>query len=196
MLLEETPFPDASRSTKDKQVAFMRRFAEQMERIKGVAERQLAQSELTAEDRKVLEDVMQIGHQRRGSGSAPKYTGWYPALFYRGPEDCVKPDALVADVHTDPPDEMDGDPGCVLHQAVGGVDLMVIAVVNGADRMAYVGPTLSHYEFEMECVARKTDSEWQRELAAGKAPPRPEWTRGYLVPKGGVDLYQRPRIRR
>ena len=46
----------------------------------------------------------------------------------------------------------------------------------------YAGPTLSHYEFEMPGVARKTDGEWKADLLDGKAPPRPEWTRGYLVP--------------
>jgi len=142
----------------------------------------LNQKELSNDERKVLEDVMQIVHQEIGSASVTEYTGWYPALFYNGPEDCVKWDALVADVHTNPPTPVHGDPGCVLHQGVGSVDLMVIAIDNGKDRVAYVGPTLSHYEFEMRGVARKTDREWKADLLHAKVPPRPEWTRGYLVP--------------
>ena len=31
-------------------------------------------------------------------------------------------------------------------------------------------------------VTRKADSEWKKDLQAGKAPPRPAWTRSYLVP--------------
>ncbi len=181
-LLAATPFPPAVAATQAKQVKFLRDFAAQMGRLKTVATKQLAQQELTPDERKVLEDVMQIGHQAFGSARVPKYTGWYPALFYRGPQDCVKWDALVADVHTDVPAPDHGDPGCVLHQGVGGVDLLIIAAENGSDRVAYAGPTLSHYEFEMPGVARKSDKEWKTDLLDAKVPPRPEWTRGYLVP--------------
>jgi hypothetical protein len=31
-------------------------------------------------------------------------------------------------------------------------------------------------------VTRKADSEWKQDLQAGQAPPRPAWTRSYLVP--------------
>src|SRR5262249_46108365 len=111
-----------------------------------------------------------------------QYNGWYPKLFYKGVEDSGKWDALVADVHTDVPAEVLGDPGCVLTQGVGCVDLLLVAIDNGKDRMVYAGPLLSHYEFEMPGVTRKSDSEWKKELGASKAPPRPEWTRSYLVP--------------
>jgi Protein of unknown function (DUF3160) len=115
-------------------------------------------------------------------GRPPRYEGWYFDLFYRGREDGDRADALVADVHTNVPDRLVGDRGCVLHQAVGNVDLLLIAVDNGKDRMIYAGPVLSHYEFEVPGVSRKSDSEWQQDLAKGQAPPRPGWTRTYLVP--------------
>src|SRR5262249_31853077 len=113
-LLEGTPFPATVEATQTKQGTFLRKFAAHVGRLKAVAEKQLAQKELTADERKVLEDVMQVGHQRDGSGTRPKYTGWYPALFYRAPEDCVRWEALVADVHTDVPTAVHNDPGCIL----------------------------------------------------------------------------------
>ena len=64
-----------------------------------------------------------------------------------------------------------GDPGCVLHQGVGNVDLLLIAIDNGKDRMVYAGPVLSHYEFEMPGVTRKSDSEWKEDLRAGRLTP-------------------------
>jgi hypothetical protein len=70
----------------------------------------------------------------------------------------------------------------VLHQGVGNVDLMIIAIDNGKDRVVYVGPTMSHYEFEMPSAQRKTDKEWKKDIIDGKFPPRPDYTRGYLVP--------------
>jgi len=196
-LLEQTPFPDAVKATQAKQVKFFRDFATQMGKIRNVAEKQLAQKELTADEKKVLEDVMQIGSQAWGSGSQPKYTGWYPALFYRDPKDCVKWDAITADVHTDPPAPPHGDPGCVLHQGVGSVDLTLIAIDNGKDRVVYLGPTMSHYEFETPNAIRKTDKEWKAQLLDGKHPPRPDWTRGYLIPmteRKQIEAWQKQRL--
>ena len=31
-------------------------------------------------------------------------------------------------------------------------------------------------------MTRKADSEWKKEIGAGKLPARPEWTKRYLVP--------------
>ena len=153
--------------------------------LKAIADKQLNQKELAPEEITVLKDIVEI----RGGSGGPRYNGWYPKLFYKEAKDCGKYDAIVADVHTDVPDDNVGDPGCVLHQGVGGVDVMLIAIDNGKDRTVYAGPTLSHYEFEMPGTTRKSDAEWKVGLIEGKAPPRPEWTKGYLVP----DADRKPR---
>src|SRR5206468_4142586 len=145
------------RDVQKRQADFFRNFARQTGLLKGIAVKQLAQKPLTAEETRVLKDVVQIS---QGSGFT-RYNGWYPKLFYKGPEDCGKWDALVADVHTDVPAPVLGDPGCVLTQGVGCVDLLLVAIDSGKDRMVYAGPLLSHYEFEMPRVTRKSDSEWK-----------------------------------
>lgn len=177
-LIERTPFPPTMQIVQTRQTKFLRHFAAQMVRLKTVAEKQRDQKELTADERKVLEDVMQFEHIRIGSGgqTTERCTGWYPSLFYREPRDCMTWDAIVADVHTDPGSS-------ILHQGVGSVDLIVIAINNGQDHVVYAGPTFSHYEFEMPGAARKTDREWKTDLLDAKHPPRPEWTRSYLVPQ-------------
>jgi hypothetical protein len=161
---------------RDKQVKFFRDFASQVRVLREIAAKQLARKELTVDEKRVLEDVVQIEH---GSGFT-RYNGWYPALFYKGRKDSAKWDALVADVHTDPPD--DTGPGSVLHQAVGNVDLLMIAIDNGQDRVVYAGPVMSYYEFEMSGTGRKSDEEWKADIEEAKIPTRPEWTHGYLVP--------------
>jgi hypothetical protein len=163
-------------------VRFLRNFAKTLRTLREIAEKELAQKALSESETKFLEDVIEVVHTRMGSGGTTQWLGWYPQLFYFGPLDALKWDAIVADVHTNPPDKEAGDPGCVLHQGVGSVDLMLMAVDNGKDRMVYAGPVLSHYEFEMPGVSRMSDSEWKAQLQAGKTPPRPEWTRGYLAP--------------
>jgi hypothetical protein len=178
-LIEETLYPNAT--LRQQHTKFLGNFAEKMATLRAIAEKELAQRELTKQETKFLEDVIEIYHVREGSGSRRMYAGWYPGLFYLGGPDSLKWDALVADVHTNPPTPIVGDPGCVLHQGVGGVDLLMIAIDNGKDRMVYAGPVLSHYDFEMPGVSRKSDNEWKNDLRAGRKPPRPEWTHGYLV---------------
>jgi len=179
-LIEETPYAQAA--IQQSHAKFLRNFAGRMATLRGIAEKELAQEGLTNEETKFLEDVIETHHSRFGSGSILTFGGWYPGLFYFGVEDSMKWDALVADVHTNPPAPLIGDPGCVLHEGVGSVDCLLIAVDNGKDRMAYAGPVLSHYEFEMPSATRVADSEWKNELRLTRVPPRPAWTSGYLVP--------------
>jgi hypothetical protein len=199
-LIEQTPYPDylaeeqvpkagklvlasVRRSGKDlqaKQASFFRNFARQTGTLKEIAGKELLGEKLSAAETKFLEETVQLA---RASGLAG-YNGWYPGLFYRGYRDCEDRDALVADVHADPPSRRDEDPGCVLHEGVGNIDLLVVAVDSGSDHMIYAGPVLSHYEFEMAGVTRKSDGEWRDDLSQHKAPPRPDWTRGYLIPAG------------
>jgi hypothetical protein len=191
-LIEKTPFPSGTavkkttrgdiqidfKELQKQQAAFLRNFAQQVGTLKTIAGKQLEQQELTALEAKFLKDIV----QKDGGSGHTEYTGWYTKLFWKSTTDAGQPDPLVADVHTDVPAPVHGDPGCVLHQGVGNVDLLLIAIDNGKDRMVYAGPVLSHYEFEMSGIVRKADSEWRKDLGAGKLPPRPEWTRGYLIP--------------
>jgi hypothetical protein len=190
-LIEKTPFPNGTavkkttrgdvqtnfKELQKQQAAFLRNFAQQIGRLNTIVSKQLEQKELTAAEAKFLKDIVQ---KDRSSGHT-EYNGWYTKLFWKSTTDAGQSDPLVADVHTDVPTPVHGDPGCVLHQGVGNVDLLLIAIDNGKDRMVYAGPVLSHYEFEMTGMARKPDSEWRKDLSGGRLPPRPEWTREYLV---------------
>ncbi|MEQ8999306.1 MAG: DUF3160 domain-containing protein [Coleofasciculus sp. B1-GNL1-01] len=176
--INRTRFPDSSRQIQERQVKFLENFAEKVAILKDIATKELAQQELSQEQTRFLRNIVEID----GGSGGPYYRGWYPSLFYEEPKDSNSWDAIVADVHTDVPDPVFGDPGAVLHQGVGNVDLLMIAVDNGEDKMVYAGPVLSHYEFEMPGVVRKSDSEWQNDIKEGNVPPRPQWTEGYLVP--------------
>ena len=191
-LIEKTPFPERSvekdngwgskykvrlQNIRQRQVEFFKNFAQQLAILKEIAIKQLAQEQLAQEETTFLRDVVEI---RSGSGFK-RYNGWYPKLFYKGDKDSDKQDAIVADVHTDVPSDIPLNPGCVLHEGVGNVDLLMIAVDNGEDKIVYAGPVLSHYEFEMPGVSRLSDSEWLNGLKNGKVPPRPDWTKSYLV---------------
>ena len=176
------------------QVAHLNNFAAQMATLQDIAERELAQQPLTAAETNLLATLIEATPTCLFPNFG-QFTGWYPGLFYvsayyqspfgSGNFDSAAGsamwDAMVADVATDLPDDTVGDPGAVLHEATGNVNLMLIAVDNGPDRMVYAGPVLSHYEFEVPGLDRLTDADWQATLTATNPAP-PEWTASYLVP--------------
>ncbi len=85
-----------------------------------------------------------------------------------------QPAALVADVATDPN-------GLVLEEAIGHIDEIYAAVpVDGKLRIVK-GGVYSYYEFTWPMQDRLTDVKWRQMLDEQKAPPRPEWTKAFLV---------------
>lgn len=178
-VIERATIDDLVHRRKNGEIKFLRQFARQVSILKTIAEKELAQAELNMDETKFLKEVVQT--LRQGSGQT-KYGGWYPQLFYNGKEDSGTADAIVADVHTDPPDGIVPDPGCILNQSVGNVDLLLLAVEYRGQWIMYGSGVLSHYEFETPNGMRLADNEWAKELYAGHAPPRPAWTQSYLAP--------------
>lgn len=188
---EET-YPIDLQKWKAGQQEFLRNFAATVERLEAMANKELNEAVFTQEETQFLEDW--INRESFGSRGPPRYDGWYPRLFYYSnrpfkilegdltTHDVERWDAIVADVHTDVPYREIGDLGSVLHEGVGNVNLLMIAVDCGEDRAVYAGPVLSHYEFETgPGVVRKSDSEWQADHETSKIPSPPKWTDGYLV---------------
>ena len=174
---------------KSRQVASLNNFAATMITLQTIASKELAQLPLTQAETDFLKDVVELHYAY--NPTMRQFNGWYPGLFYLNSfqqfpfglyEGSDMWDAMVADVHTDPPDPILGDPGAVIHEGIGHVHLLMIAVDNGPDRMVYAGPVLSHYEFEMPGTTRMSDATWKANLRANQKPPSPDWTKSYLVP--------------
>jgi len=180
-------------------LALVDHFVATMETLRSISEKELSKTPFSATDNLFLQRLVEFDYVGKRT-----YTGWYPNLFYQPGREYVPPrfdpnggtqdtgdekgsdywDALVTTVHTDPPDVVLGDPGSILHQAVGNVQMLFVAVDNGpGDLAVYAGPVLSHYEFELGPNTRLTDAEWKSQVTNNIIPPAPEWTRGYLVPK-------------
>jgi hypothetical protein len=177
---------------KEARLAFCTNFMQQMATLETLATKELQQQPFTDTEVAFFRDLME--QQANGYVSIPRFGGWYPGLFYQDYGQLLIPpdqaqddingsnlsDPLVTDIETAVPDQIDPIGG-VLHEATGNVDLLVIAVDNGPDKMVYAGPTLSHYEFILPGpnLKRLTDEEWQ----TSAWPARPDWTTSYLVPK-------------
>ena len=177
-------------SLQTNRIAFMDQFIATAGTLQSISEKELSHTELAAEEVTFLENV--IEDQTAYVSGFRKYTGWYPALFYRPARQFGDwglgqgsdfSDPLVTDVHTDTFDAVHGDPGSILHEGVGNVYMaFVVADCGGTNLTMYAGPVLSHYEFELGPTTRMTDSQWQANVLAGVLPPQPDWTRGFLVP--------------
>jgi hypothetical protein len=175
---------------------FLDHFAATMGTLRGIAEKELARQPLSTNEVAFVQGI--IANPQAYAGIRD-YSGWYPRLFYPAVHEAVGLlgwpqwpfafqdgqgpdiyDPLVTDVHTDTFDNVRGDPGGVLHEAVGEVHLLMMAVDCGpGDRAVYAGPVLSHYEFELGPNTRLTDSEWRGRISI---TPPPAWTRSFLVP--------------
>jgi uncharacterized protein DUF3160 len=59
----------------------------------------------------------------------------------------------------------------------------VAAIDNENDRMIYVRPDYSYYEFQHPAAERLTDPLWMQLLMSNKAPPRPAWTSAFQSAK-------------
>jgi hypothetical protein len=87
-----------------------------------------------------------------------------------GVEEKGRKTTLIADVHTY------SFEGLVIEEAVGNVDLIVVACPSpdGSIFLA-AGPVLSYYEFKHPMSDRLTDEAWRAMLASPTRPDRPQW---------------------
>jgi hypothetical protein len=153
-----------------RQVRVLKRMGETVGRLETLARKELAGEAFTDDEQQWVKTIISGVN---GMCGAPGYTGWYNELFYGGPARCAEWEPTVVDVHTDP------NSGDVLEEGVGNCNFLVAAIDNGGDRMIYVGPVYSFYEFRQEAGKRLTDQEWQQMLNDGQQPPRPEWVKEF-----------------
>jgi hypothetical protein len=183
----DPPFTNTFGAMWTNRVTFLDNFASAMTNLQAISDAELAHLPMSSNQVLFIKGIVENpGIIYTG---AKTYSGWYPGLFFvnsRAAKStdyaCDRWDPVVTDVHTDPAEPLVSDPGSVLHEAVGNVHLMLIAIDCDADKMVYAGPVLSHYEFELGPTTRKTDGQWKSDLRAQNLPPQPDWTRSYLVP--------------
>jgi hypothetical protein len=156
-----------------RQVAFLEQMAETLGKLESLARKERAAEPFTKQEQEWLKKVIDI----RGGGSGPPtYSGWYCELFYGGGHRSADWEPTIVDVHTDPDSES------VLEEGVGTCNFLVVAIDNGDDRMIYVGPAFSYYEFHQPAEHRLTDEQWAKMLVTGQAPSRPAWTDSFQAP--------------
>ncbi len=165
---------------KDWILKYFAQMAGVMDTLATIADKQLRRAALVSSETAFLQSMLY------DSGvCGVEFNGWYPKLFYRGPEQCDEKDLVIADVHTQPTDEAGNPVGHVMHAGTGPLDLaIIIAEVENGQRRAYIGPVMSYYEHVTVNFKRLTDEEWQ-ELYAQPSSVRPAWANVYLADASG-----------
>lgn len=139
------------------------------------------------------EDFIKNWLMNEDAGCTQVYTGHYPSMFYGGSSDVGTQgkDFIVADVHTQPTDEMGSMVGRVLHVGTGYVNMMIVVAEDPADKCltSYIGPVGSYYEHVTEKFNRLTDQDWARVTEDNRSKRvvglRPSWTNVYLANVNG-----------
>lgn len=167
------------KSTTARAVSFLEQMSETAGKLETLAKKELRAEAFSAAEKAWLKKTIDI----RGGGSGPpRYDGWYTTMFFGGGYRSAEWDPVVADVHTDP------NAGTVLEVGVGSPNFLVIAVDNEDDRMVYVGPSASYYEFTQPAGQRLTDEAWQLLLQTKKEPARAAWMKSYRGTPYGREL--------
>lgn len=96
--------------------------------------------------------------------------GWYGKLFFN-PDANLVFDPTIADVHTQPTDEVGNPVGRVLHVGTGAARPMVVIADGCNGPRAYAGLASSYYEVITSNFERMTDEDWARTgLSAAREP--------------------------
>ena len=169
-------------------------FEKLLERLLAIAEKELANEELKADDYKFIREfgthleavvaapsarVVQLQKEIEKAQAAKdfKLVAGLAAELSAERDPALKT-TIVADVHTDQNSRQ------VLEEGTGYVNLGLFVYLQPDGRLAIgAGPVLSYYEFKQPMADRLTDEKWREVLKKGGVK-QPEWTRWYLSEKG------------
>jgi hypothetical protein len=159
------------------------------DRLARLSEKELAQEPFTPSEEQWLKQTAERGEMCGGEW----WSGWYPELFLR--EQWKESPALIADVHTTLPSEID-PLASTLHVATGQVATMPFIVNTDEGSTMYVGPTFTYYEVVTRAPTPKrlTDQEWKEQLTSG--PVAPQWTRNFRFSEAATPIQPSPDTRR
>ncbi|MDY9924715.1 DUF3160 domain-containing protein [Methanosarcina sp.] len=126
-----------------------------LEKLIEISEKELKNEELTEEDKYYIFEFGEIIKMSVDADEEARKT------------------TLVADVHTEPNDEL------VLEEGTGYVDMVIVAYKLPDGRIFLAaGPVMSYYEFKQPMSDRLTDEKW-REMLEKNPPEKPEWALTY-----------------
>lgn len=114
-----------------------------------------------------------------GCGEPAGAEGWYAQLFFDSMTGLLY-DPTIADVHTQPTDEVGNMVGKVLHVGTGTPRFMVVTVETCSGPRAYAGLASSYFEKITENFERLDDETWAADIEA-TTPDDVPWMKSLVV---------------
>jgi len=157
---------------------YFTRFGNINRTLAGLARKQLNGEKKSNEDWAFIQQMIYEAPDCGG----PILTGWVTQLFIQGESAFLKPDYIIADVHTAPTDAAGGPVGWVYHVGTGPVNLAVLLTEDEDGVMtSFVGPVMSYYEYVSMNFKRFTDQEWSAAFeTTSQQEFRPEFSQSFL----------------
>lgn len=117
-----------------------------------------------------------------GGCGSPEGTpsGWYAGLFLM-PHTALQFDPIVADVHTQPTDDVGTEVGNILHVGTGYPRLLVTTVDTCVGPRAYAGVVSAYHEQITTDFDRMSDARWAARLQLPARPTDVRWLAGALA---------------
>ncbi len=153
-----------------------------MVRLGKMAERERANQPLTADDLDFINHMVSIDGKSAGCTTVLEAQGWFADLFWNR-DDALWHRPVIADVHTQPTDEIGNMVGRVLHVGTARPRMMVVTLQHdgGKNTQTYRGFVSTYAEFQTSDFKRLTDEDWGAQVYE-KSPPAPEWLQPILAP--------------
>ncbi len=136
--------------------AYFKKLGEISSTLRQMAEHERTGTPFTAEQMAFINQAVAIQY---GCGDPEGSSGWYSELFFSN-WSSAQLDPTIADVHTQPTDEVGNPVGRVLHVGTGMPRLMVLTMDTCVGPRAYVGVASSYFEQVTENFERLTDEAW------------------------------------
>lgn len=119
-----------------------------------------------------INDAVRIEQQDVVCATVPAPDGWLSDLYLIS-DNAIEFDPTIADVHTQPADEVGNPVGKVLHVGTGYPRLMVTTIDTCQGPRAYAGVTFAYHEQVTSDFERLTDEDWSSQLGAAPAADVP-----------------------
>ena len=135
-----------------------------------MARAQRAGQPFTAEQLAFINDAVRVDQESVGCVTIDVPNGWYASLFFERPKS-LEFDPTIADVHTQPADEVGNIVGKVLHVGTGYPRYLVTTIDTCNGPRAYAGVVYAYHEHVTENFERLTDEQWAQRFQQGGARP-------------------------
>ena len=139
--------------------------AKTMARLGTIAERERANKPMTDDDLQFIDHMVSLDGRSIVCSTTIDPKGWYAELFFDQKE-ALWHTPIIADVHTQPTDEVGTMVGHVLHVGTGMPRLMAITIKHdgGAHTQTYRGLVSSYGELITDNFQRLTDEDWRTRI--------------------------------